>query len=171
MWFGIGRNHWESPSVFRHHTVNVWTTVPQVISYRWLPSLQALCIGGKDPNVPPYCSNAEAWNCTVPRWSMLLLLICIHPYTQPHTQTHKQSHLLSLLSSRFTALLPMMLRPHFVLTSTYPPSVVSCLAQVCTVGLMSVQGVNLDRIICCSVYPQMSLMLHSHAKLETNPKT
>lgn len=58
----------------------------------------------------------------------------MHPSVRVHTEI--QSHPTKLLSSRFPALLPMILGPHFVVTLASPPSVVSCPAQVCTVGLV-----------------------------------
>ncbi len=143
---GIGRNHWEVPSVFRHHTVNVWTTILQVISYRWLPSLRGLCLGEAPQCVPPLvaeCSGldvlcAQMVESVCYRWSYA----SFHIHIKTHTVTHKQSHPTNLLSFTFAALLRLMLGPHFVSTSTYPPSVVSRLAQVCTVGLLSIQGVS-----------------------------
>lgn len=119
-------------------------------------------VWGKDPVPQPPPSSLVPWFgaalCPDGRQRKALTLICSHPHTETHALTlrRQQSHPLSSLSSRFPALLPTMLRPHFVLSSTYPPSVVSCLAQVDTVGLLSIQGVSLDRIICCSVYCQMS---------------
>lgn len=166
---GIGRNHWGFPSVFRHHTVSVCTTILQVIYYRWLSSLQGPCLGEGPQCVPPPGALVLRLGCAPcpdGRERVLPLIVCIHPYAH---KTH--THPMSLLSSRFPALLCTMLGPHFVFTSTYPPSVVSRLAQVCTVGLLSIQGVSLDRIICCSVYRQMYLMLHSYANLKTDCST
>lgn len=142
------------------------------------PQLTSTLSGGRTPCPPPTSPPSPApWfgaaQCPDGRQRMGLTLICNHPHTETHalTQRRQQSHPLSSLSSRFPALLPTMLRPRFVLSSTYPPSVVSCLAQVDTVGLLSIQGVSLDRIICCSVYCQMSPVFMAHAKLETDLRT
>lgn len=65
--------------------------------------------------------------------------VCAHPdHMQPHTHTHTpaKSHI-PRVPSRFSAPLPPMLRPHFVLTSTSPPSAVSCPAPVGTAGRFS----------------------------------
>lgn len=84
---GIGRNHWGFPSVFRYHTVNVWTTILQVISYRWLPSLQALCLG-EGPQCPPlvpWCSGLEQLSAQM-EWA-----IASHMRPSIHTHTDTQT--------------------------------------------------------------------------------
>lgn len=123
------------------------------------PTLQALCLG-EGPHRPPlvpWCLGLELL-----RAQMVDGECYCCSYASTHTP--QQSHPLSLLSSSFPAILPTMLRPHFVLPSTYPPSVVACLAPVGTVGLISIHGVS-------SVCRQMSPVLHSHGKVETDLMT
>lgn len=97
------------------------------------------------PPPVPWCAGLE-----LPR-AQMADGVCYHRsyasiHTRAHTHTHtatgKRSDPMSSLSSRLPALLLTMLGPRFVPSSTYPPSVVSHLAQVCTVGLLPIQGVS-----------------------------
>lgn len=170
VWVSIGRNHWEFPSVFRYHTVTVWTTFPQVISCRWCPSLQDLRLGEGIPIPSGALCSTILGNTWCPDGSKCVVChICIYSATHTHTHTHSHTPM-SSLSFRSLVLLPSMLGPHFVLTSTYPPSAVSRLAQVCTAGLYLFQAVILSGIIWCSACHNFSHVLHSNAKLETGLK-
>ena len=106
--------------------------------------------GGRTPmQCPPLCPGAQAWSCSVSRWSELSPLIWVHPHT--HTVTSPELAVL-LISCPAAYDVRTSFCPHFNL-STF-----CCLSSSTglQVGHFSIQGVGLDRIICCSVSRQMS---------------
>lgn len=125
--------------------------------------------GRRDPNTLWRLVLNNTWKYLMPRWFKVCGVSYMHLFSHAYTHTHSHTPM-SSLSFRSLVLLPSMLGPHFVLTSTYPPSAVSRLAQVCTAGLYPFQAVILSGIIWCSACHNFSHVLHSNAKLETGLK-